>query len=329
MSIIEKALNKIEQENSERRDQSGELKSPRPDEDSREDAPFAEPPLRESMTDGMSRGAESATDSHQVAQVAPGSTLEAEGRRAKDPGFKPISRKVSVNLEKLSRAGLITPESASSLIAEQFRHIKRPLLAKAAKNGAREKLILVTSAFPEEGKTFMSINLAMSIAMEVDQKVLLVDTDVFKSGVCRLLGAERALGLTDVLCNAKLQLSDVLMKTNVSSLDLLSPGQAHIHLTELFASTRMKQVVEELWQRYDIVIFDSTPVLGKGGSSVLGTLMGQIVFVVESIRTSRRAVREALSLLDAQGSIGLVLNKSRQRSSGNYGYHDYNGYSRW
>lgn len=256
------------------------------------------------------------------------SALETPIDHAEEAESEPISHKVRINLEKLSSAGFITLQTADSRIAEQCRYIKRPLLSRAAKNDDRDKLIMVASALTGEGKTFMAINLAMSIAMEIDRNVCLVDADVLRPSICKLFNVKAEHGLTDLLAGAKLELSDVILKTNVSSLDLLPSGEIHDQITELFASAKMGQVMTELSRRYDIVIFDSMPVLAESGVSVLASLMGQIVFVVESVKTSRRVVQEALNVLGPHGGIGLVLNKSREHFGHKYGYHNYYGHAR-
>jgi Mrp family chromosome partitioning ATPase len=139
---------------------------------------------------------------------------------AATPPHEPVvtSRRVELNLEAIAAAGIVTPSAPRSTVADQFRVIKRPLIANAVGKGAatltHSNLIMVTSAMAGEGKTFTSINLAMSIAAELDHTVMLVDADVARPSVLRMLGLPPGPGLLDVL-ERKVELSEVLLKTNV------------------------------------------------------------------------------------------------------------------
>ncbi|MEQ6341899.1 MAG: XrtA-associated tyrosine autokinase [Gammaproteobacteria bacterium] len=233
-------------------------------------------------------------------------------------------REIKLDMLRLRAAGMVTPDAARSQIAEEFRMIKRPLLKNAFGQGAalveNGNLIMVTSAFPGEGKTFNSINLAMSIATEFDNTVLLIDADVARPAVTAYFGIETGPGLVDYLTGDYPDLSQLLIRTDIPKLTLLPAGRRHHHSTELLASENMRNLVRELSQRYSdrIVIFDSPPLLATTEASVLASLMGQIVVVVESEKTTQDALKEALSLLDASKSINLVLNKSRQPFGADY-----------
>ena len=234
-----------------------------------------------------------------------------------------------IDLDAIVEAGLVSPASAETTLAEQHRMIKRPLLMKAFPPGGKrlgnENVILVTSSLPNEGKTFVAINLAMSIAMEVERTVLLVDGDPAKGNITRVLGINAERGLTDYLMSDDLQLPDVLVRTNVEKLTVLPAGPLVSNVTELFSSDQMKRLTDELASRYSdrVIIIDSAPLLAAASTRVLAGLAGQIVFVVEAVRTTQSAVREALHMIESHPNIGLVLNKSRERprSSYHYGYY--------
>jgi protein-tyrosine kinase len=240
---------------------------------------------------------------------------------------------VSVNLAKLRQLGMITPESEKSQLAEELRLVKRPLVMNAFSNGAgaakHKNLVMVTSSFPGEGKSFCSINLAMSIAMEMDHTVLLVDGDVSKPSIPSFLGFEAEKGLMDVLLDSKLDLADVLLRTNVEKLTILPAGQGHRRATELLASEAMTRLLEEMAQRYRdrIIIFDSPPLLSASEARVLASHMGQIVVVVEAEKTTHEALKEALHQIESSEIVGLLLNKGNAFPGmdyyghlGNYGY---------
>ncbi|WP_370663316.1 XrtA-associated tyrosine autokinase [Massilia mucilaginosa] len=238
-------------------------------------------------------------------------------------------REVDINLARLQQMGMVTYDGGRTSVAEDFRIIKRPLLrnARAAVSGGvrHGNLIVVTSALPGEGKTYCAINLAMSIAMEKDHTVLLVDADVARPSVLRTLGLAPGLGLMDILLNDDLSLSDVILKTNIPTLSLLPAGRNNKHATELLASHAMSKLLSEIANRYPdrIVIFDLPPLLLTTEAAVLAAQMGQVVMVVESETTTQRDVKEALLRLDNCARVDLICNKARAFNGGDYhGYYD-------
>jgi protein-tyrosine kinase len=220
-----------------------------------------------------------------------------------------------IDLERLRLAGMITPEGSKTQVSEEFRIIKRPLLTNAFGRGnapiKHGNLVMVTSSFPGEGKSFSAINLAMSIAMEMDHTVLLVDADVARPSLPASLGIQDGPGLMDLLLDDNLRVSDVLIRTNVPKLHLLPAGRSHPRATELLASDAMSRLLAEMSTRYSdrLIIFDSPPLLATTESRVLATRMGQVVMVVEAAKTPQDAVKEALAQLDKSMVVGLLLNK--------------------
>lgn len=236
---------------------------------------------------------------------------------------------LTLDLKRLHDLGMVVPDTARSQIKEEFRHIKRPLLMNAAGKGTsilkHANLIMVSSAHPGEGKTFTAANLALSIAAERDKTVLLVDCDVVRPALGNLLGYSSQRGLVDYLINPSLDLSDLMLKTDLPTLSVLPAGNPHHLSTELLASDAMQALTAEFSTRYSdrVVIFDSPPLLATTESCVLAHLMGQIVIVVEAERTTRSDVREALERLGSlpETAVGFVLNKTRhEREAGYYGY---------
>ena len=238
------------------------------------------------------------------------------------------AKEVKIDLARLAAAGLVTPEAPRSQLADEFRVIKRPLLDNARGQSAapvsRANLILVTSGLPGEGKTFTAINLAMSIAMEMDHTVLLVDADVARPSLLGVLRLPPSAGLMDVLTSPGIGLSDVLLRTNVSKLTLLPAGMHHPRATELLASQGMMSLVQELANRYSdrVIVFDGPPLLPTTESRVLATHMGQIVVVVEADSTTHGTVRNALAMLQGCPVVMTILNKAAQSDVGSYyGYY--------
>ncbi len=241
----------------------------------------------------------------------------ARSRRTRPAPAADSARKVDINLERLGRAGLVTPAAPRSPIAEEYRVIKRPLLANAQGRGRAQalrngNLIMVTSALPGEGKTFTAVNLALSMAMELDTTVLLVDADVARPSILATLGIPDPLpGMMDVLLKPELDLSEVLLRTNVETLSLLPAGTPTPQAPELLASEAMEALLAEMATRYAdrIIVFDSPPLLVTTEARALAAHMGQIAMVVEAGKTTHNAVREALAAVETCPNRMLVLNK--------------------
>jgi exopolysaccharide/PEP-CTERM locus tyrosine autokinase len=233
------------------------------------------------------------------------------------------SRRVELNLVAIAAAGIVTPQAPRSHLADQYRVIKRPLIANAVGRGAARvkhgNLIMVTSALPGEGKSFTSINLAMSIAAELDHTVMLVDADVARPSVLKMLGLPPGPGLLELL-EGKADISRVLLRTNVDKLTLLPSGSPHPKATELLASEAMSLLLDEIATRYPdrIVIFDSPPLLLTTESRVLATHMGQIVVVVHADQTLQANVKQALAAIETCPVKLMMLNKARVGSGGAY-----------
>lgn len=231
----------------------------------------------------------------------------------------------------LKENGYITEDDSHSVLAEEYRSIKRPLVVNAI--GARKKdiqrsnLILVTSSIPGEGKTFTSINLALSIAAELDKKVLLIDADVSKPSVSKVLGIKQTPGLIEYLEGEIGQLSDIILRTEVKGLRVIPAGKRHKFSTELLSSNRMALLAQELSDRYPdrIVIFDSPPLLATTQAEVLASLVGQVVLVVAAETTSQNIVLESVKKLTDSADVVLTLLNKVQRSldSSYYGYGQY------
>ncbi len=253
--------------------------------------------------------------------------ISSEIDQAHVHGTAPHPNPTLLDLTRLRQLGGITPNEEKTQIAEEFRMIKRPLITNAFNQGAghikKGNLIMITSALAGEGKSFCAINLAMSIAMEMDHTVLLVDADVARPSIPKYLGLHSQRGLLDLLLDDKLELADVMLKTNVEKLSILTAGIRSRHATELLASQSMSMLLADISQRYRdrIVIFDSPPLLLTTESHVLASQMGQIVLVVEAETTPKKSVMEALRQIESCDVINLIYNKSRAfAGEGYYGY---------
>ncbi|KNZ34093.1 MAG: hypothetical protein AD742_01300 [Methylibium sp. NZG] len=244
------------------------------------------------------------------------------------------SKSVEVDMAKLANAGYLVPGSPRSTLADEFRGIKQPVLKNARSDPAAPirlgNLIMVTSALPGEGKTFCSLNLALSIASEVDSSVLLVDADVVRPAILERMGLAGAdkdgatpKGLLDLLTDPTLDLSEVILKTNVPKLSVLPAGTPRINSTELLASNSMEELLQDISSRYAdrIVIFDAPPLLATTESKVLAARMGQILMVVAEGTTGRDDIAQAFAAVQACPIVLSMLNRSVMSSDHQqYGY---------
>jgi len=227
------------------------------------------------------------------------------------------SRRGDIDLDALEQNGFIVPDAPPTTTAEEFRLVKRALLAKAfdqdddASSAKNSNLILVCSAQPNEGKTFCAINLALSLASERDTTVLLVDADFSKPEVLTTLGLEGGKGLVDLVTDPTLDMADCMIRTNIENLSVLPAGRQHNLTTELIASDRMGKIVSEIAERYNdrVVIFDSPPALASSAGSVLAMHVGQVVFVVQADNTTQSDLKDGLSMVSACADVKLMLNK--------------------
>lgn len=238
-------------------------------------------------------------------------------------------------MERLREKDMLVPgTSLGPEIRNEYRRIKRPLLSNAFGKTAslvdRGNLVMVTSSVPGEGKSYNSINLALAFAQERDITVLLVDCDVTKQGVSRMLGVDkRRPDLTDLLASESLSVGEALLRTDVPGLVLLPAGKPHEFITEMIASQRMASLMEELATRYQdrMIIIDAPPLLSTPETQVLAGLVGQVVFVIEAGQTPFTIVQDALAMLPKEKAIGLLLNKSESISNrGGYYYNYYAAY---
>lgn len=241
------------------------------------------------------------------------------------PSRHRLPRIVDLPLKALSEQGILTPDQPKGRLSEEFRRVKRPILKNLGNEvgaAAYSNFVMVTSSVAGEGKTFTAINLAMSLAMERERTVLLIDADVFKGTAGKRLGIpDDCPGLTDLLADPDIDVADIILPTNVADLRLIPAGTRSDQTTELLSSQRMVDLVGELARRYSdrIIILDCPPMLQTNEANVIADYAGQIVFVVAGQETDQRLVLEAMKRFDPEQSVGILLNKAA-RSGANYGY---------
>ncbi|MFU8816270.1 MAG: AAA family ATPase [Pseudomonadales bacterium] len=246
------------------------------------------------------------------------------------------TRLCTIDVDSLRERGYLVPDAPRSQLAQEMRRIKRPLLLNIQKAQAETQaqpqdqplvdppanLIMITSALPGEGKTFTAINLAMSVAAELNRHVLLVDADVARGDVARQLRIEPARGLSDLLQEDHHLAEDGVLSSNVEGLSVLLGGSHAEHVDELFASEMMHVVMRSLAEMDPtrVVIVDAPPLLATTEAAVLARQVGQVVLVVEANKTPQDTVAQAIAQLEGCSNVSLVLNKTTGKSASGYGY---------
>jgi exopolysaccharide/PEP-CTERM locus tyrosine autokinase len=268
----------------------------------------------------------------------PASRKPVEAATAMRPVLGDMARRKRFDRAALEAVGLLPPQSEARRVEHQFRTLKRPLISGAFSDSAAEsreqdglsrRAIMVSSALPGDGKTFTSLNLALSMAMERDHSVILVDGDVAKPHISKLFGAGDEPGLLDVLEQPSLGIASVVLPTDVPGLSLVPVGRPSEHATELLASASMQSVILDLLalDQNAIVIVDSPPILLTSEARVLASLFGQVVLVVRAGGTPKQAVLDAVKLIGERPSLNLVLNQALHVGDGSYyGYGSGYGY---
>lgn len=220
-------------------------------------------------------------------------------------------RTISLEQKALDAAGLAAPEQLQRRQMHEYRNIKRALLENVADESlAARSLIMVTSALAGDGKTYTSFNLARSMALELDHRVVLVDADVLSRGLSRALGVQDMPGLVDLLRDEHLDIEDVLLPTSDANLCVMPAGRLDDSVNELLSSERMKQITARLAAvgPHQITILDSPPLLLTSEAGALVAVAGQVVLVVRAFITGQDDVRDAIARIDQGKKISAVFN---------------------
>lgn len=276
------------------------------------------------LQDAKQKGAE-----HPAGDAAP--AKESPSTHPSSPRAAAVPQRPVLVLDRvlLRAAGLVPPVLEERRLASQYRKIKRPLIAHATGRGVtrlpKGYLIMLASAMPGEGKTFTAFNLALSMANEKDLRVLLVDADVAKPQLSRLLGLEDERGLLDVLRDPQLAVESVIRQTDVPTLSFLPAGKNSADATELLASKRMEELAAQLGDRdgHRIVLFDTPPLIQTSESPVMVQMAGQVLVVVRAESTPQPVLLDALEHLQDHPAVSLVLNQSLRSVTSAYYYYGY------
>ncbi|WP_031479019.1 polysaccharide biosynthesis tyrosine autokinase [Maridesulfovibrio frigidus] len=217
-------------------------------------------------------------------------------------------------LDEMSLAkNRILTKNSSPVFTDIYNLLRTQILHRTKKKG--HNVLMVTSAMPGEGKTITSINLAISLAREVDQFALLVDTDMRKPSIHKYLGIEVERGLTDYLLH-NVPVPDLMIKPGINKLSFLPAGEPIRGSTEILGSPKLQELIIEMKERYPdrYVIFDCPDLLHAPDALVFSSYVDGIILVVEAGKTSREHVKKAMNLLEGRNVVGVVLNKTEKES---------------
>ncbi|MBV1687567.1 capsular biosynthesis protein [Novosphingobium sp. G106] len=264
--------------------------------------------------------------------IAPEPVAEIVPAPAAEPSPIAAGGPHRVDREHLRRQGFIVPEGNVTATLEEFRIVKRQLLLNAAElkrqgGDAKAQRVLICSPHPGEGKTYCAVNLALSIAAEKESEVLLVDADFAKPSVLSALGLPGGRGLMDALADPSLDVTELVLATDVPGLKVLPAGDATTSDSEYLSSSRTATVLDRLTQGAPnrIVIFDSPPALAASPAAELAQYVGQALVICRADRTGQQSLEDAISLLSGCPNIQLLLNAANFSPSGRrfgayYGY---------
>ena len=237
-----------------------------------------------------------------------------------------------IDRQRLEDANMVRPEGGATAQLEEFRIVKRQLLEQAAAlgrmgGGGASRRMMVTSAYAGEGKTSCAMNLALSIAAEHDNEVLLVDFDLARAQVLETLGLPKGPGLMNAFVDPSLDVLDFVMETDIPGFSVLPGGPPTNADSEHLAAARASGVLDRLTSGSPdrIVVFDTPPALAASIPAELAKLVGQVVLVVKADNTPQGAIKDAMSLLAGCPNVQLLLNAvnfspSGRRFGSYYGY---------
>jgi len=216
---------------------------------------------------------------------------------------------------------LVAAFAPQSLAAEQYRSLRTRI--KGAEKGRAMRAIIITSPNKGDGKSLTAANLALTMAQEFQQRVLLLDSDLRRPSLHRLFGISETPGLSDVLMGGT-TLENALVEIPDHHLTVLPSGIIPLHPAELLGSAGMRRVLDTLRTRYDRVILDMPPIEPLADVSIAAGMADGILMIVRAGVTPKPAIERALSGLDMNKVLGLVLNDAGE-NGGRYGY-NYGGY---
>lgn len=217
------------------------------------------------------------------------------------------------------QAEVIVADNPTSIISEQVRTIRTNIQFSMVDQ--KLQTLLVTSATPESGKTTIATNIAAAFAAENNQ-VLLVATDMRKPRLQKIFKTENIRGLSNLITNPALKVEDITTKTYIENLSVITCGPIPPNPSELLNSNRMTKLIEEMKEQYDLVIFDSPPLLAVTDAQILSTKVDGTIFVIPAGDVKVDEIQQASERLKNVNAkvLGTVLNKVEPKEDAYYYY---------
>lgn len=202
---------------------------------------------------------------------------------------------------------LVALHEPNSLESEMFKNLRTNILFP--ESGKRLRTILITSASSGDGKTFVSTNLACSIAQGIEEHVLLIDCDLRNSSIHKVFGTDETHGLRDYLLS-DMPIPDIIRKTRLDKLSFIPGGQTPPNPTELLSSNKMSTFIKEARERYDdrYIILDSPPPMMTAETKALSRLVDGVIIVLKSYKTKKKILNEIIDEIGKEKIIGMVFN---------------------
>ncbi len=217
------------------------------------------------------------------------------------------------------QAGVIVADNPTSIVSEEFRSIRTNIQFSMVDK--KIQTLLVTSSTAESGKTTVAVNLAAAFAAE-DARVLVVETDMRKPRIHKIFKSEKSQGIANLITNRDLLLEDVVQQSPVKNLSFLTCGPIPPNPSELLNSNRMTELIEEMKQQYDLVVFDSPPVLAVTDAQILSSKVDGTLFVIPEGEVKKEEVHDAAERLKKVNAnvLGTIMNKVELDAEAYYYY---------
>ena len=244
-----------------------------------------------------------------------------KSKKTSSPILKPGSLPTTVDA---ANCGLLVINDPSSVEAENFRMLRTRIFHQT--NGKATRCILVTSAIPEEGKSFVSANLAAAIALGMEKHVLLIDADLRRPTQAGIFGLDNSRGLVNHLRDGD-DLGQLIQKTQLDKLSVITSGESPLNPSEIVDSRNMSAMISEALNRYPdrVIIIDSPPIQSAAETTVLSKFVDGVVLVVRWGQAKKEQVRKAAELIGSDKILGIVFNQCPPKSIKDH-YHAYYGH---
>jgi protein-tyrosine kinase len=282
--------------------------------------------LSKAERDGGTRRTRGLThDGSMAPQVTIGPRAPQPAYEPTAPAWTPAATAAAVEPEPIVATStldrhLVAALAPQSLAAEQYRSLRTRI--KRAENGRAVRVIVVTSPNKGDGKSLTAANLALTMAQEFQQRVLLIDADLRRPAVHGLFGVQERPGLADVLLGAA-DLNEALVNVEEHHLTLLPAGAIPGHPAELLGSASMRRLLDTLRTRFDRILIDMPPVAPLADLHIVAPMVDGLLMIVRAGVTPRPAIERALAGLDMSKVLGLVLNESGGNAADTTTYRDY------